>query len=227
MTDMGKAGEKFEEFVRREAQSYNAPIEPLPREAMWEAIRATREGSGRGSDADVMRPAALGRRTAIYAVLGIAATLVIGVAIGRYSTGAWLGPDVSPKPVVASPVSTVPDSASTSYQLVTAEHLARAEALFVTFGSNAVGDARADAQLAAWARDLLSNTRLLLDSPAARDASRRGLLEDLERVLVQLVQRPPAAGAADERGHIERSLERTQALPRLRSARAAVLNSGT
>jgi len=54
-----------------------------------------------------------------------------------------------------------------------------------------------DAQLGAWARQLLSNTRLLLDSPVANDPQRRPLLEDLELVLVQIVQLSPGSTSQD------------------------------
>src|ERR1039458_3783747 len=87
-------------------------------------------------------------------------------------------------------------------------------------------NAGVDKQLSTWARDILSNTRLLLDSPAADDPSRRRLLQDLELVLVQMVQRSPAAEEAEERSHIDRSMERTQVLPRLRSALPAGRNNG-
>jgi hypothetical protein len=92
--------------------------------------------------------------------------------------------------------------------------------------SAGVGNAGIDKQLSAWARDILSNTRLLLDSPAAADPERRRLLQDLELVLVQMVQRSPSAGAGEERSHIDRSLERTHVLPRLRSALPAGRNNG-
>ena len=82
-----------------------------------------------------------------------------------------------------------------------------------------------DKHLSVWARDILSNTRLLLDSPAADDPARRRLLQDLELVLVQMVQRSPEAGAGDERAQINRSMERTQVLTRLRSALPAGPNN--
>jgi hypothetical protein len=43
-----------------------------------------------------------------------------------------------------------------------------------------------------WARDLLTTTRLLLDSPAGADPARRELLETLELVLVQIARLPRA-----------------------------------
>jgi hypothetical protein len=40
-----------------------------------------------------------------------------------------------------------------------------------------------------------------------------------------MVQRSPAEGAGDEREQIDRSMERTQVLPRLRSALPAARNN--
>jgi hypothetical protein len=103
-----------------------------------------------------------------------------------------------------------------TYQVATIRHLANAEALLTAFRTDS-RDAKMDAQLASWARDLLSNTRLLLDSPAADDPQRARLLTDLELVLVQIVQLSPGANAQD-RGLIEGSIRDAQVMTRLRSA---------
>ena len=74
-----------------------------------------------------------------------------------------------------------------------------------------------DAQLGSWARELLSNTRLLLDSPVATDPQRRPLLEDLELVLVQIVQLSPGSTPQD-RELIEKTLLQDHVMTRLRTA---------
>jgi len=74
-----------------------------------------------------------------------------------------------------------------------------------------------DAQLGSWARQLLSNTRLLLDSPVANDPQRRPLLEDLELVLVQIVQLSPGSTPQD-REMIEKTLRQDHVMTRLRTA---------
>jgi hypothetical protein len=222
MSDSEKTEKQFEEFLEREGRAYNAPPELVPRDAMWTAIQSARSAARAASERSGPQPAAgvLRRRRMVYSWIGMAATLVIGIAIGNFARGRHAAPGELPfTPVVT-------DTASTMYQVATSEHLARAEALLTVFGT-LPNDAALDEQLASWARDVLSNTRLLLDSPAGRDPSRRRLLEDLERVLVEIVQRSPTAGAAEERAHIERSLERTQVLPRLRSAQLNGVNSGT
>ncbi|HVF40170.1 MAG TPA: hypothetical protein VM939_09740 [Gemmatimonadaceae bacterium] len=103
-----------------------------------------------------------------------------------------------------------------TYQVATIRHLADAEALLTSF-SLEKRDQKMDAQLAGWAKGLLSNTRLLLDSPAGEDARRARLLEDLELVLAQIVQLSPAA-AASERELIQGSIQNGQVMTRLRTA---------
>jgi len=102
------------------------------------------------------------------------------------------------------------------YQVATIRHLANAEALLTAFRTDS-RDAKMDAQLSTWARDLLSNTRLLLDSPAGDDPQRAKLLGDLELVLAQIVQLSPEAGAQD-RAMIEGSIRSGHVMTRLRSA---------
>ena len=87
-------------------------------------------------------------------------------------------------------------------------------------------DEKMDAAMAKWARDLLTNTRLLLDSPAAADPRRRQLLEDLELTLVDIVQLSPASGAQD-RQMIEKDLDQGHVLTRLRSAIPAGMQKGS
>lgn len=110
-----------------------------------------------------------------------------------------------------------------SYDMATLEHLSRAEALLTSFRTpRSAGDGT---PLNSWARDLLADTRLLLDSPAATDARRRQLLEDLELVLAQIVQLPAESSA--DRGLVQRSIERGAVLSRLRSSIPAGFASGT
>jgi hypothetical protein len=102
------------------------------------------------------------------------------------------------------------------YQVATIRHLANAEALLTAFRTDS-RDAKMDAQLSGWARELLSNTRLLLDSPAGDDPQRAKLLGDLELVLAQIVQLSPDA-AAQDRELIEGSIRNGQVMTRLRFA---------
>jgi hypothetical protein len=103
-----------------------------------------------------------------------------------------------------------------SYQVATVRHLSNAEALLTAF-KNDNKDAALDASLSIWARDLLSNTRLLIDSPAAEDPQRRKLLGDLELVLAEIVQLSPGASAQD-RDLVAGSIKNGNVMTRLRSA---------
>jgi hypothetical protein len=209
--------EKFEEFLQREARAYNEPPVSVPRDEMFAAIAAARAAAAKTNR---QGPATTSPRfVSRLAWLGMAATLVIGVAIGKFVL------QKQEAPRVATVAAAQQDTVGTSYATATAAQLVRAEALLTAYSASNTNTG-VDKQLSSWARDILSNTRLLLDSPAADDPARKRLLQDLEVVLVQMVQRSPSAGAAEERSHIERSIERTQMLPRLRSALPAGRNNG-
>lgn len=213
--------DKFEEFLQREAKGYNAPPAIVPREEMFAAIQ-----DGRRRAADGSRDGGRRKWTPRVAWIGMAATLAIGVAIGKYAlrTSGTAAPAIASAHGDAPASSNRTDSSGTSYTLAANAELARAEALLTAYGAS-TSNSVMDKQLSTWARDILSNTRLLLDSPAADDPARKRLLQDLELVLVQMVQRSPSAGAGEERAHIDRSLDRTQVLTRLRSAVPAARNN--
>lgn len=118
---------------------------------------------------------------------------------------------------VATGPTAQPLALSSAYQLTTVRHLSEAEALLTSFRARTTADQQMDAQLGAWARQLLSNTRLLLDSPVANDPQRRPLLQDLELVLVQIVQLSPGT-APQDRELIEKTLQQEHVLTRLRTA---------
>jgi hypothetical protein len=104
-----------------------------------------------------------------------------------------------------------------AYEMAEINHLTAAEALLTSFRTRSPEDQRQDARLAAWARELLSNTRLLLDSPVAADPQRRPLLQDLELLLVQIVQLSPGTTPQD-REIMENTLKQDQLMTRLRTA---------
>ena len=68
-----------------------------------------------------------------------------------------------------------------------------------------------------WARDVLSSTRLLLDSPASRDPQLERLLGDLELLLVKIVHMSGAPLTLEERELIDHVLRERDLLPRIRS----------
>ena len=125
-------------------------------------------------------------------------------------------PRPRPEPERLADPNAVDDGATRAYTVAAAQHLTEAEAMLTAFKGD-LSQGRMDAQIASWGKDLLSNTRLLLDSPAARDPARRKLLQDLELVLVQIVQLSPGSSARD-RDLINGALTDDQVLTRLRTA---------
>jgi hypothetical protein len=213
------AEEKWAETLRDLARDYNQPPMIVPREAMWAAIVA---GQRRG------RPRILqfSRR---FAPLAAAAVIVlaVGIGIGRVSMSHSTGTRIpDPAANTAANPATAP-AVPEAYAIATTQQLLEVQALLTAFDANtrqatvgaagAKADAKADAHLASWARDLLSNTRLLLDSPAGADPHRRQLLEDLELVLVQIAALSPDAAASD-RAAIAHTLDDAQVLPRIKAA---------
>jgi len=81
-----------------------------------------------------------------------------------------------------------------------------------------VRDPQAMQQAARWARDVLSSTRLLLDSPAGRDPQMRTLFTDLELILAQIVQLSGTPLQSRERELIDHAMRDRDLLPRIRSA---------
>ena len=205
--DEHNTDDRFGDFVKREARDYNLPGIAVPRDEMWTSIVVMRQ--------DARREAAARRRNT-WIGIGMAAMLILGVALGQYGRMAERG---------GVPVASV-DSSNASYRVATANHLVGAEAMLTLFASEPAGT-KADTAVAKWARDLLSSTRLLLDSPAASDATRRRLLQDLERVLVQIVQTSPAESNAEMRAHVERSMDRTHMIMRLRALQVSAPNGGS
>ncbi|HEX8209958.1 MAG TPA: zf-HC2 domain-containing protein [Longimicrobium sp.] len=111
-------------------------------------------------------------------VIGLAAVLALGIGIGR---------TLPPASAPAEVATTAPSPRTDPYHVAAVEHLSRSRALLTSF-QHSSADAQTQALVTHWADDLLSNTRLLLDSPAADDPRLQRLLQDLELVLVQISQ---------------------------------------
>ena len=207
--------EKFETWLKEHADEYHRPPGGVPREEMWSAITRARQ-------AQQVKPM---RRRSLVAdrwPMAIAATLLIGAGIGL---GYWMrGPSVQTGVLVTS--TSVPDSVvrNTTYEVASVAHLTAVESMLTSF--RASQQSNQDVALHRLARDLLATTRLLMDSPAAEDAVRRQLLEDLEYVLAQIVQLDPKAPAED-RALIDGTIAREQVLTRIRSSIPAGFSSGT
>jgi hypothetical protein len=124
---------------------------------------------------------------------------------------------VPPSPRAEEPAAEVPAAgADQLYRLASQQMLGQAEALLVQYRTDRAAD-RIDPAGGRWARDVLTSTRLLLDSPAADDPGMRNLLEDLELVLTQIVQRTGESDPLDDE-MIDRTIEDRDLMPRLRGA---------
>jgi len=192
---------RFDKWLKGQAESYHSPL-PTPREKMWQRIVAERRR--RSEHVIEIRP---WMRWALAA----AAVLAIGVGIGRWT--ARQPTPVSGTAVAANDAAANPDFV---YQVAATQYLSRTEAFLTGFRAD-LRDGTPNARLASQARDLLSTTRLMLDSPAANDPRLRALLEDLELVLVQISQLQAGRGARDT-DLITQGMDQSNVLPKLRSA---------
>jgi hypothetical protein len=117
-------------------------------------------------------------------------------------------------------VASADTAASALYRAAAVQTLVQAEAVLTAYrgAESTARDPQAMQQAARWARDVLSSTRLLIDSPAGRDPQMRALFTDLELVLAQIVQLSGTPLQDSERDLIDRAMRDRDLLPRLRSA---------
>jgi len=181
--------DRFEDFLREQAQEYNAPP-PTPRAELWERIHAARKEAApvanAGSDDPLaFRPRAESRRWRPALSYGVAAAaiLAVGVAIGRVSSPTGTTPMPTQAAVTPVPVDSAErlERGALATRLVTVEHLTEVDAFLTEFRGR-----RASGEFTGQARDLLGTTRLLLDSKRVSDSRVKVLLQDLEGVLAQI-----------------------------------------
>lgn len=220
--------DRFEELMQDAAHTYRRP--PAPDfDAMWNSIEAAMDrpnviasiGSDGSDDTVDDRVSATARRRSharITQRLAIAATLVIGIALGRASMSmSSSAPATAPELVASNTEATAP----MPYEQETSRYLGQTAALLIALPSE-VRAGRADEQFVSRAGELLSRTRLLIDSPAASDPRMRDLLEDLELVLAQVVRLQNDTTSRTELDLISRALEQRDVIPRLRTAVADI-----
>ncbi|HWL39364.1 MAG TPA: hypothetical protein VNO75_03925 [Gemmatimonadaceae bacterium] len=201
---------RFNDVLSGLPRSFKVPPEP-PLDEMWRVIE----------DAHFNAPAAVPYRRGItsgMSWLAAAATLLIGIGIGYYlpsgDTGQTPG---SASPLIAAAPATGDTSKITgTYRDQTSEYLGQAAALLISLPAEGAAD-RSDSRFAGKAADLLVTTRLLMDSPAAQDPKIRGLLEDLELVLVQIARLRIERNRSDL-DLIHQTVEQGDVLERLSSA---------
>jgi hypothetical protein len=197
--------EKFDAWLKDVASDYNRPPATVPREAMWESISRSLPAAA----PVVVTPLRPVHRTRWIPLAAAAAVLVVvSYQLGQRNASTEVAPVVSSVPA--------PRADSALYAKAAEQHLGRADALLTSVRSSGE-TGEIDPTLQVWARELLSDTRLLLDSPAANDAARERLLQDLEFTLAQIVQLS-AASTPDDQRMVERSLQRGELLTRIRTA---------
>ncbi len=201
------SGERpLDEKLARLARAYNEPP-AAPAEEIWGRVRRSLEEEGRLAEPEGVTPIREGRQErrahrwlgpARWAVAA-AALLILGIGLGRWS--AVEGPRAASGPGVGAAVSGDPAG---PLRLAASRHLSASES-FLTVVRAEARSGRLDPGVSRWATSLLSETRLLLDSPVARDPEMAGLLEDLELLLMQVVQ-ASGSGGSDE-GRFRQELE--------------------
>lgn len=215
--------DELDERTREALRGYRVPPEP-PLDEMWLAIEERHFGAPVVSLVD--RAQSRGRATRRWRfgapswsvmVAAIAAALIVGVAVGRMSRGIV--------PIVADNGREGQYDYWTAnaepYRQATTEYLGQTVALLTALPA-AARDGQPDARFATQASDLLTTTRLLLDSPAAASDPRlKSLLEDLELVLAQLSRLPSEHGGT-ELNLITEALEQRDVVPRVRAAAASI-----
>ncbi len=216
--------DEMDERTREALRGYRVPP-PAPLDDMWDAIEHRHFGTPVVALADHPKAKARGKGIRRWfgppswavMVAGMAATLMIGVSIGRMSNG--IAPVFTYEP--GDGRYDYWSANAEPYRQATTDYLGETAALLTALPA-AARDGQPDARFVAHAGDLLSTTRMLLDSPAAESDPRlKNLLEDLELVLAQLAQLPPER-RGPELTLIAEALEQRDVVPRLRSAAASI-----
>jgi hypothetical protein len=199
---------KLDALLDDAARTYRVPPEP-PLDVIWSRV-----------EAQVFSTTPLRRPAFDWRTLGaaIAASLVIGVALGRASTRPDRGPMVATDTMAVgkTPASAAAQNAASPYQRATEEFLGSTALLLAALPRNGSAE-RTSALLPEQATQLLTTTRLLLDSPVGTNPRMKALLQDLELVLAQVARLQPRRENA-ELTLISQTLEDRDLVPRIRSA---------
>ncbi len=191
---------KFEQWLKSAAKSYHSPP-PTPREQMWARIASQRQHRH-----------IIELRPWMKWAVAAAAVLILGIGIGRWTA-------LQPGATNGTTTVATTDSGQSDvvYQIAATQYLSRTEAFLTAFREDQGAHSADGARFARQARDLLTTTRLMLDSPAGNDQRLRSLLEDLELVLVQISQLDAAHNGHDA-DLITQGMNQSNVLPKLRSA---------
>lgn len=207
----------MDDMIEQLREGYNKPPE-TPREEMWGVIVA--ELGESGSHVVPMDQARRRLRPSWHRPAGwaaaAAAVLVMGVGLGRMTA-----PESAP--LASAPE---PSPRASGLEMAAVEYLGKTESLLILVRAEARGG-RLDPVVKPWARSLLTETRLLLDTSNGVNPDIRELLRDLELVLVQIVGATEAADVNGARAGMEldlalRGLENREVLPRIQAVLPAL-----
>lgn len=235
---------EFESMLRALRRA-DPPPTVVPRDEIWQRIEAQRAvqrtahrngaaGAAAGSagaadlsdsstsDVVPMRRRPFAPRWVQWSA-ALAAMLVVGVGLGRFSMQQATTVPVTPAATAAAPAAS-DDAVPAAYRFAATQHLQRTEALLASLAVDA--RSRGAVEISAWAGELLTDTRLLLASPAAGDPVMRRLLDDLDLVLSQIAGIPEAR-AEQEVELIQDGLNQSDVLLRLRAATSVRRTVGT
>ncbi|HEV8445965.1 MAG TPA: hypothetical protein VGQ44_04075 [Gemmatimonadaceae bacterium] len=215
--------DRFEALMRDAARTYRKPPQP-DLDGMWSEIERETWGVVATTKPARIEARWLGTRASGWLA---AATLVIGIGLGRAST--MMKHDAAPAKqsevamASVSPVRQSDTAFDAPYNVETSQYLGQTAALLIALPSE-TRSGHPDDKFVGRAAELLTRTRLLLDSPAANDTQMRALLEDLELVLAQVVRLQNGQNGQDrtELDLINRALEQRDVIPRLRTAVADI-----
>ena len=196
---------RFEALLTDAASTYRVPPEP-PLERIWSGVEEqlfhagpVRRGPGR------------------WMLAAIAASLAIGVVAGRVSVRGPAGRSTA-EPADGPRAASNADSRSAAapYQRETEQFLGNTAVLLAALPRGGTAQ-QAPRLLPEQAAQLLTTTRLLLDSPVSTDPRMRDLLQDLELVLAQVARLQPRRQNT-ELTLITQTLNARDLVPRIRSA---------
>jgi hypothetical protein len=193
--------DRFEERMREAARDYHQPP-ATPRDAMWAAIAAERRRRA--------EPRVFVVRPALRWGLAMAAVLLVGIAIGR-----WIPPTSTTAPTTGNIASR--STSDLAYSVAAAQYLNSTETLLTGFRADA-RSGQVDTLFIDQARQLLTSTRLLQQSPVGQDPHLKPLLEDLELVLAQIALLPSARRDTLDVNLITQGMDQQSVLTRLRTA---------
>ena len=199
MIEESRLEERLNELLDDARRTWPLPPEP-DYQAMWGRIE--REAFA-GVRNDARSPS-----WRVFSI-GIAAALMMGIGLGRFS-----GKD-TPAPSVAAAATDTAMPASSAYDKAASELLGRTVVLLASLPAEARSSS--GERFSNQATELLTSTRLLLDSPAASDARFKDLLEDLELVLAQIAMLQTGR-TRQEIDLITDALEERDVVPRIRTA---------